>query len=84
MNQDKTFEQVSQIISDYLRLSPGEVTPTSHVMNDLGADSLALAELGFKFMEQFGIEMIAPDDNMLIMSNLVAHIRDNRTRPENP
>ena len=76
MNSDDIFETMAQILSDYLRLSPGEVTRDSHVVNDLGADSLALVELGFKFMEAFGVGMIDPTDTLLIVGNLADHIAD--------
>ena len=78
MNRDEVFENVSQILSAYLRLKPGEITEASHVVQDLGADSLALVELGFKFMEAFGIGMIDPVDSLLIMGNLVDHIVSQR------
>lgn len=74
MNRDEIFERVSQILSSYLRLKPGEVTNASHVVNDLGADSLALVEIGFKFMEAFGIGMIDPVDSLMVVGNLVDHI----------
>lgn len=77
MNMDKetVFARIAEILSDYLRLAPGEVRGESHVVNDLGADSLALVELAFKFMEAFTIPMIAPADELLIVDNLVEHIR---------
>ncbi len=74
MNRDDVFERVSQILSEYLRLKPGEVTSASHVVRDLGADSLALVELGFKFMEAFGIGMVDPVDSLMVVGNLVDHI----------
>jgi acyl carrier protein len=74
VNREEVYVRVVQILTDYLRLKPGEVTPQSHITNDLGADSLALVELGFKMMEAFGIGMIATEDSLLIMGPLVDHI----------
>jgi acyl carrier protein len=74
MSKDEVFAKVSEILKDYLRLKDGELKRESHVINDLGADSLALVELGFKFMEAFGIGMIAPEDDNLVVGNLVSHI----------
>jgi acyl carrier protein len=74
MSNEQVQTIVAEILTDYLRLGPGEVTRTSHVVQDLGADSLALVELGFKFMEAFGIGMIAPEDDNLIVGNLVDRI----------
>jgi acyl carrier protein len=74
MERQEVYEKVSALLTDYLRLKPGEVAEGSHVINDLGADSLAIAELGFKFMETFDIGMIAADDQQLVVGKLVDHI----------
>jgi acyl carrier protein len=74
VNQEVVFDRISQILTEYLRLKPGEVKAESHVVQDLGADSLALVELGFKFMEAFGVPMIAPSDELLVVENLAQHI----------
>lgn len=74
MNREEVYDRVVEILTGYLRLKPGEVTPQSHITNDLGADSLALVELGFKMMEAFGIGMVAAEDALLIMDPLVDHI----------
>jgi acyl carrier protein len=71
MERAQVLAKVSQLLTDYLRLAPGEVTETSHVTNDLGADSLALVELGFKFMETFGIGMLTPDGDNMVVGPLV-------------
>ncbi len=74
MERQEVFTKVSALLTDYLRLKPGEVGEGSHVVNDLGADSLAMAELGFKFMDAFGIGMVAADDQLLVVGKLVDHI----------
>jgi len=74
MERQEVFAKVSELLTDYLRLEPGEVTEASHVVRDLGADSLAIVELGFKFMETFGIGMIAADDENLVAGKLVDRI----------
>jgi len=71
MERTQVFAKVSELLTDYLRLSPEEVTETSHVTNDLGADSLALVELGFKFTENFGIGMLTPDGDNMVVGSLV-------------
>ena len=74
MERQEVFTKVSQLLTDYLRLQPGEVAEGSHVVNDLGADSLAVAELGFKFMETFEIPMIDGADGNLVVGALVDRI----------
>jgi acyl carrier protein len=74
MQRQEVFTKVSGLLTDFLRLKPGEVSEASHVVRDLGADSLAIVELGFKFMETFGIGMIAADDENLVVARLVDRI----------
>jgi acyl carrier protein len=74
MERQEVFAKVSELLTDYLRLKPGEVREESHVVRELGADSLAIVELGFKFMETFGIGMIAADDENLVVGRLVDRI----------
>ncbi len=74
MDKTALFTNVSEIITDYLRLDEGELIPESHMLDDLGADSLALIELGFKFSESFGIGMLTPSEDILVIDNLVNHI----------
>lgn len=74
MERQEVFAKVSQLLTDYLRLAPGEVGEGSHVVNDLGADSLAIVELGFKFMETFGIGMIDAQAENLVVGRLVDRI----------
>lgn len=74
MTQDEIFSKVSAILTEYLRLDEGEVKPESHIVDDIGADSLAMVEIGFKFSEAFGIGMLAPNDDNMVISNLVRQI----------
>ena len=73
MNQE-IYSIIKSIIVSYLRLDEDEVTPDTHIVNDIGADSLALVELAFKFCDRFQIPMITPADELFIMRNLVKHI----------
>lgn len=74
MERQEVFTKVSELLTDYLRLKPGEVEEGSHVVRELGADSLAIVELGFKFMETFGIGMIAAEEENLVVGSLVDRI----------
>ncbi len=74
---DTVVTQVSQLITGYLRLGPDELTLDSHVVDDLGADSLALVELGFQISETFGVPMLDTSGEKLIVRNLVAYILEN-------
>jgi acyl carrier protein len=74
MERAQVFAKVSELLIDYLRVEPDEVTEASHVTSDLGADSLALVELGFKLTENFGIGMLAPDGDTMVVGSLVDRI----------
>ncbi|MFH2069907.1 MAG: acyl carrier protein [Elusimicrobiota bacterium] len=52
--------RVKEIIVERLGVDPAEVTPQSHFINDLGADSLDTVELVMAFEEDFGMEI--PDE----------------------
>jgi acyl carrier protein len=73
MNQE-IYNVVKSIIVSYLRLNEDEVTPETHIVNDIGADSLALVELAFKFCDRFQIPMMTPAEELFIIRNLVRHI----------
>jgi acyl carrier protein len=78
---DPRFDAVRQaagrLIAGYLRLGPDELTLDSHIVEDLGADSLALVELGFQISETFGVPMLDTSGDKLIFRNLIDYILDN-------
>lgn len=78
MDQTETvYRKANQIISDYLRLKEGELQAESHIVDDLGADSLALVELGFQISEAFGVPMLDTSGDKLVFEHLVAYIVEN-------
>ena len=70
------YDTAKEIISTYLRLNDGELQPDSHIVDDIGADSLALVELGFQLTERFGVPIVDTSDDKLIFKNLVQYIQD--------
>jgi len=76
MGKEAIYNKVVQILSDYLKLEENEITKESHMVNDVGIDSLALVELGFKFSEEFNIPMIQPTEDNMVIENLVSNIDD--------
>lgn len=76
MDKEAIYTKVSQIISDYLRLEKDEIKKDSHMVNDVGVDSLALVELGFKFSEAFNVPMIQPTEDNMVIENLVESIHE--------
>lgn len=76
MEKETIYNTLVQIISDYLKLDENEISKDSHMVNDIGVDSLALVELGFKFSEAFNIPMIQPTEDNMVIENLVSNIDD--------
>lgn len=74
---DYIYRTAKKMISDYLRLNDGELQPDSHIVDDIGADSLALVELGFQISEKFGVPIVDTSDNKLVFKHLVAYIAEN-------
>ncbi|MBN1480041.1 acyl carrier protein [candidate division KSB1 bacterium] len=68
------YTEAKQMITTYLRLKEDELQPDSHIVDDIGADSLALVELGFQISEKFGVPIVDTSDDKLIFKNLVAYI----------
>ena len=75
MTKAEIFDKVAEILTSYLRLDSNEVTPESHIVNDLGADSLAMVEIGFQFGEAFGIPMMNPTEDNMVLQSLVDQIK---------
>lgn len=55
------FEQIKSLLVDELSVNPGDITPSSELVNDLGINSLELADLVLMCEERFNIE-IGDDD----------------------
>ena len=74
---DEVFQAARKIIAGYLRVPEDELQPDTHIMDELGADSLALVELGFQISERFGVPMLDTSGDKLIFKHLVAYILQN-------
>lgn len=55
------FEGVRDVIVDKIGVSHSEVTPTSRLVEDLGADSLITTEIVMDLEDRFNIEI--PDED---------------------
>ncbi|MEO9341059.1 acyl carrier protein [Mesorhizobium sp. SB112] len=54
-------ERVTKIVSVCLNVKPETITPQSHFIDDLGADSLVLVDLLMALEDEFNIEV--PDED---------------------
>ncbi|MGE0845158.1 MAG: acyl carrier protein [Flavobacteriaceae bacterium] len=81
-----TYEAVADIISETCDIPRDEITPDSHVINDLGIDSLDFLDVVFAVDKAFGIKVPheqwteevnqgnATADDYFVMKNLCARI----------
>jgi len=58
-------EKVINIIADQLAVNKDQITPETDIANDLGADSLDIAELMIAFEEEFDISINEGQDEKI-------------------
>lgn len=51
------LDTVKKLISEQLGINENDITPDSHLTDDLGADSLDLVELLMAFSDEYDIEI---------------------------
>ena len=67
------YEKIKAILVDSLNVSADEIKPESELVNDLGINSLELADLVFNCEDAFEIEI---DDKALSSFKTVADVVD--------
>ena len=73
------FEKVQKIISENLNVPLEKVTMDTHLVDDLGADSLDAVELIMALEEEYGIEVDdEADQNMKYVRDLVNYIEEHK------
>ena len=60
-SQDEIFTKVSATLVEALNVDEEEITPTSTLQGDLGAESIDLLDIIFRLEREFGIPIIAAD-----------------------
>ena len=58
----RMFETLRALLAEELQIDPSEITMTSELTNDLGINSIELADLVMQCEDKFGIEI--EDDNI--------------------
>ena len=78
MTKEEIYRKTKHILVTYLRLDDEEIQPDTHIIKDLGADSLALVEIGFQLSETFGIPVVEAQgmDEIFIIKGLIEHINE--------
>jgi acyl carrier protein len=74
MEYQEVYEKTKQILMDYLRVEAEEITPDTHLVDDLAVDSIAMVELGFRLAETFSIPMPGSGEDLLVVKNMVEYV----------
>ncbi len=70
-------EKVAHIIGEQLGIDPETITPETDIANDLGADSLDIAELMIAFEEEFSIDIDESEaQNISTVGDVIKHIEE--------
>ena len=71
------FETVKKILIDDLQVNADDITPDAELINDLGINSLELADLILLCEEKFGIEIKDDDIHKFIsVSDVVSYLEE--------
>ncbi len=71
------FEKIREIICDLLELEPEDVTMDSVLRDDLGADSLDLADMVATLEEEFDLSVADEDiEHILTVSDIVKYVEE--------
>ncbi len=71
------FDTVKKLIADQLSVDENEITESSSIQDDLGADSLDVVDLVMALEDEFSIEI--PEDqveNIKTVGDIVKYIED--------
>lgn len=67
------FEKLREILADELELTEEEITMESDLVEDLGADSMAVVDLIMSIEDEFGVEV--PDEDLEKMKTVGDAVR---------
>lgn len=66
MERQAIFEKVKEIIIEQLEVKENQVIPEAKFVDDFGADSLDVVEMIMTIEEEFGIEILDEDAEVLL------------------
>ncbi len=72
------FEKVKNMLANDLQINPDDIKPEAELINDLGINSLELADLILLCEEKFGLEVKDDDIHKFItVGDVVAYLEEN-------
>lgn len=73
------IEKIREIIMEQLDVEENEITMESSLVEDLGADSLDIAELMSSFQDEFNVELNPKDiEKIKKIKDLVSYIEEHK------
>ncbi len=74
------FEKVKNLLVEELSIDPAIVTPDAELANDLGINSLELADLTFRCEEKFNVTIDDDDlQTFITVNDVVTYLSDRVT-----
>lgn len=73
------FEKVKELVAEQLGVAEEDITESSNIQDDLGADSLDVVDLVMALEDEFEVEI--PEDkveNMKTIGDIVKFIEENK------
>ena len=72
------FDKLKSLLVNDLQVNPDDITPEAELINDLGINSLELADLILLCEEKFGVEVKDDDIHKFItVGDVVAYLEEN-------
>lgn len=86
---EKTLEEIEfeviDLISDKLSIDKSKIASSSHLINDLGADSLDRVELTMELEDKYTLKLEGQDyANLTTVREIATYISKNTQRPTTP
>lgn len=73
------FEEFKRVLVDQMNLDPAQITEKAELVNDLGINSLELADLVFTCEEKWNIEIDEEDfQKFVTVGDVVSYLEEKR------
>ncbi len=73
------FDKIKEILVDEIGCEEADVTPEANVIDDLGADSLAVMQIAMEIEDEYGITI--PEEeipNFKTVNDIVSFVENNK------
>ena len=75
------FEEFKKVLVDQMNLDPAQITEKAELVNDLGINSLELADLVFTCEEKWNIEIDEEDfQKFVTVGDVVSYLEEKRKK----